>query len=65
MADNGDLFEDMTEDEVDRQLQDDEDNSYNRGKEDERGSTFTAIPRQPKLVMARGETQLPSCLQRK
>ncbi len=35
MADNGDLFEDMTEDEVDRQLQDDEDNSYNRGKEDE------------------------------
>ena len=35
MADNGDLYEDMTEDEVDRQLQDDEDNSYNRGKEDE------------------------------
>lgn len=35
MAGNGDLFEDMTEDEVDRQLQDDEDNSYNRGKEDE------------------------------
>lgn len=35
MADNGDLFEDMTEDEADRQLQDDEDNSYNRGKEDE------------------------------
>lgn len=35
MADNGDLFEDMTEDEIDRQLQDDEDNSYNRGKEDE------------------------------
>ena len=35
MADNGDLFEDMTEDEIDRQLQDDEDNSYHRGKEDE------------------------------
>ena len=29
------FFEDMTEDEIDRQLQDDEDNSYNRGKEDE------------------------------